>query len=319
MSTPLFELAILARATWNLHSLNNEGTVGNVSEPRTVVLADGRKSDAISGEMLKHVHAQNLWLITDDKSVFCESCRVLQPQRADKSNRLDAIAKKTKKDAAQILDAAIESCVMCDLHGFLRTAEAIPRSSTVEFGWAVALPDQFHRDHHIHARHVVEGRGVERTTESKEEEGGGASAQMVYHRPTRSGRYALVSVFQPWRIGLNEIIYRYAQVDRPSRFRSGIEAYKASFARTDGAMTSTRLPHAQSIEGLIVTSSRNFPVPTPSPLNDSYNTDVAEAQKALAGVESFPFDSLPKLLGILDNLAKRDPFTLMLSDNGKRD
>jgi CRISPR/Cas system-associated endonuclease Cas1 len=51
MSTPIFEIAILARAIWNLHSLNNEGTVGNVSEPRTVVLADGRKSDAAFDEL----------------------------------------------------------------------------------------------------------------------------------------------------------------------------------------------------------------------------------------------------------------------------
>ncbi len=317
MSTPVFEIAILARAIWNLHSLNNEGTVGNVSEPRTAVLADGRKSDAVSGEMLKHIHAQNLWLTAPDKSIFCESCRVLQPQRADKSDHLDGIAKKAKNDAAQILDAALESCVMCDLHGFLRTAQAIPRPSTVEFGWAVALPDRFHRDHHIHARHVVEGRGVERSTGS-EEEAGGAAAQMVYHRPTRSGCYALVSVFQPWRIGLNEVIYRYAGVDRAARFKLGIEAYKASFARTDGAMTSTRLPHTEGIAGVVVASNRNFPVPTPSPLSESYTKEVADAEQALSGIESFPFDSPSKLFGILEDLAKRDPFTLQFPGDSKR-
>ncbi len=319
MSTPLFEIAILARVTWNLHSLNNEGTVGNVSEPRTVVLADGRKSDAVSGEMLKHIHAQNLWLTAPDKSIFCESCRILQPQRADKSSRLDDVAKKAKNDAARILDSALESCVMCDLHGFLRTAQAIPRHSTIEFGWAVALPDHFHRDHHIHARHVVEGRGVERNTGSEEDEAaGGAAGQMVYHRPTRSGCYALVSVFQPWRIGLNEVVYRYAEVDRTVRFRLGIEAYKASFARTDGAMTSTRLPHTEAIQGVVVVSTRNFPVPVPSPLSDSYREDVAAAQRALSGIESVPFDSLSQLLGVLDDLAKRDAFEMELFKDGKR-
>ncbi len=319
MSAPLFEIAILARATWNLHSLNNEGTVGNVSEPRTVVLADGRKSDAVSGEMLKHIHAQNLWLTALDKSIFCESCRVLQPQRADKSADLDDIAKKTKGDAARILDAALEGCAMCDLHGFLRTKPSIPRSSTIEFGWAVALPEHFHRDHHIHARHVVEGRGVERNSVSEDgEEAGGAAAQMVYHRPTRSGQYALVSVFQPWRIGLNEVVYRYAEVDRLVRFRIGIEAYKALFTRTDGAMTSTHLPHTEGIEGIVVISNSNFPAPAPSPLSESYREDVVAAQRVLTGIESVSFDSLPQLLGVLDEMAKREPFTLELPKEGRR-
>jgi CRISPR-associated protein Cst2 len=308
VSSPVFEIAILARAKWNLHSLNNEGTVGNVSEPRTVVLWDGTKSDAVSGEMLKHIHAGNVWLLATDKSIFCEPCRVLQPQRAEVNDNVGEAAKKSKNDAAKVLDVALGDCALCDLHGFLRTKPSIPRSSTIEFGWAVAVRDTYHRDHHIHARHVVEGRTVE---ESSEGESRGAAAQMVYHRPTRSGVYALVTVFQPWRIGLNEVNYRYvAGVEREGRYRLGLEAYKALFARTNGAMTSTRLPHVEEVEGVVVASTRNFPVPVPSPLNDGYRDAVTKLVAASEGLEARPFASLPEFYTAVNDLGSRTPFVL---------
>ena len=59
----IYEIAILGRIIWDLHSLNNEGTVGNVTEPRTLILADGRQTDGISGEMLKHIHAEYIWAL----------------------------------------------------------------------------------------------------------------------------------------------------------------------------------------------------------------------------------------------------------------
>jgi CRISPR-associated protein Cst2 len=51
----IYEIAILGRVTWNLHSLNNEGTVGNVTEPRNIRIIDPKTgdpvtTDGISGE-----------------------------------------------------------------------------------------------------------------------------------------------------------------------------------------------------------------------------------------------------------------------------
>lgn len=315
MSLPVFEIAILGRAVWNLHSLNNEGTVGNVSEPRTVVLADGSKSDGISGEMLKHIHAQNVWLVADEKSIFCGPCQTLQPQKADINRVVDEASKKAKKEerARTVLDTALKECALCDLHGFLRTNEAVPRSSTVEFGWAVAVRNGYYRDMHMHARHAVEGR-----TESQQE-AGEAAAQMIYHRPTRSGVYALVSVFQPWRIGLNEVSYEYVGgIDREARYRLGLAAYKATFARTDGAMTSTRLPHVEALEGVVLISDRNFPVPVTSPLQNDYREKLDELRQATPGLEIQRFDSLPQLYALLNELAKRPLFTLELGNSEKK-
>ncbi|MCI0621548.1 MAG: DevR family CRISPR-associated autoregulator [Acidobacteria bacterium] len=315
MNSPVFEIAILGRAIWNLHSLNNEGTVGNVSEPRTVILADGSKSDGISGEMLKHIHAQNVWLVADDKSVFCQPCQTLQPQKADVNETVNEASGKAKKDqrARVVLDAALKDCALCDLHGFLRTNEAVPRASTVEFGWAVAIRNGYHRDMHLHARHAVEGRT------DAQRGAGEAAAQMIYHRPTRSGTYAFVSVFQPWRIGLNEVNYEYVEgVDREARNKLAIEAYKATFARTDGAMTSTRLPHVEALEGVVLVSGRNFPVPVTSPLQDDYREKLEQLQKAMEGLELRRFDSLPELYTILSELVKRPLFTLQMGSSSKR-
>jgi CRISPR-associated protein Cst2 len=312
----IFEIAVLGRAVWNLHSLNNEGTVGNVSEPRTVVLADGSKSDGVSGEMLKHIHAQNVWLVAEDKSLFCESCKRLNPQKADKNP--DVLSVKAKKDeiAGKAMTTALSTCALCDLHGFLVQKPTIARSSTVEFGWAVAVRDGYYRDTHLHARHAVEGRGEPGEGEEATAE---VSAQMVYHRPTRSGTYALVTVFQPWRIGLNEVTYDYVEgVDRVARYNLGLNAYKASFARTDGAMTSTRLPHVEALEGVVLTSDRNFPVPVTSPLQVNYRDEVDAIVKTMTGLEARRFDSLSQLYNLFDDLAKRPLFTLKLGDSAKK-
>jgi CRISPR-associated protein Cst2 len=316
----IFEIGLLARATWNLHSLNNEGTIGNVTEPRTVVLATGEKTDGVSGEMLKHIHAYNVWLLQEDKSLFCNACQKFHPQKADMNT---LISRKNKPDEA--MKTAISSCILCDLHGFLVQRPSIGRPSAVEFGWALGIPDKTHRDIHIHARHSMVGRSREEVkTENEESEEtageerkGGAearqvTAQMIYHRPTRSGIYALVSVFQPWRIGLNEIDYNYVieESDRKLRYQLALNAYKASLMRVDGAMTSTRLPHIEGIEGAIVISEKNFPVPVVSPLDDAYIAQVEELVSKMTGFSVKKFTGLAQLSLLIDELLTEEIYKL---------
>ena len=144
----VFEVAILGRITWQLHSLNNEGTVGNVTEPRSLKIIDPETkkivtSDGISGEMLKHIHAEMVWRLEDDKNKFCDACRSLEPSRFDykvqkayeefrsRNNIRQALNESQKTQALQelldgltyeissIVERAVDSCEMCDLHGFL--------------------------------------------------------------------------------------------------------------------------------------------------------------------------------------------------------
>jgi len=312
----VFEIGFMMRVTWDLHSLNNEGTVGNVSEPRTVVLADGTKTDGISGEMLKHLHTYNVWLAEVQKSLFCPACQRLQPQKADLPEYRRTFS---GTDNVGAMTRAISNCILCDLHGFLMQTPAISRRSTVEFGWAVGLPE-VHREIHVHARHAVAGRmqreerdearrgREERRRRGEQVEAEEVAAQMVYHRPTRSGVYAVVSLFQPWRIGLNEVNYEYA-IDgdsRVRRYRLALEGYKNLLQRADGAMTSTRLPHTEGIEGIVTVSRRNAPAPVFSPLRDDYRQqlEALAANTNNGSLTLHQFSTIAEACRVLDELAE---------------
>ena len=304
----IFEVAIMARVTWDLHSLNNEGTVGNVTEPRTVVLANGQKTDGVSGEMLKHIHTYNIWLLRKDDIALCPACQRLQPQKADLPEYRDSNEFKGV-DNLEAMKRAINNCTLCDLHGFLMQRPAIARRSTVEFGWAIGIPE-VHRDIHIHARHSMEERGAPRGQAQEEERE--VAAQMVYHRPTRSGAYAVISVFQPWRIGLNEIDYGYAieAGERTRRYHLALKGYKAMFMRAEGAMTSTRLPHVEGIEGSVAISETNFPAPLISPLKDGYRSEVETLVHQNGGITLHSFSSIAEFCSIMDDLAEEEPFAM---------
>jgi len=315
----VFEIAIVGRVTWNLHSLNNEGTIGNVTEPRTVVLWDGTKTDGVSGEMMKHIHAFWTWLQARENNLrLCSACQSFQPQRADAASRDLPSGRGQEADAmAQVL----QRCVLCDLHGFLVQRPTIHRQSTVEFGWVVGVPEQIHRDLHIHARHAIgaQGMGQEETVsegevsgEEMEQARPEVTAQMLYHRPTRSGVYAFVTLFQAWRIGLNEVNYTYAlndENDRKKRYELALTAYEWTFKRPDGAMTTTRLPHIEGAEGLVLVAKTAVPVPLLSPIRDDYRQQLKDlAQKQ--GIEVYGFDDLAKLTEILTELRQLSPFRI---------
>jgi CRISPR-associated protein Cst2 len=324
-SAGVFEIAILARVTWDLHSLNNEGTIGNVTEPRTIVLWDGTKTDGVSGEMMKHIHASWTWLQAKTRSLsLCPACQSFQPQRADAAPQ-----GLNRNDNAQAMSTAITRCILCDLHGFLVQRPTIHRQSVVEFGWIVGVPGRFNRDIHVHARHAAAERGISAEAEVEEEEvseeqtqeqtAEGArrtevAAQMLYHRPTRSGVYALVTLFQPWRIGLNEVNYTYAlnSDERTRRYQLALTAYEWTLKRPDGAMTTTRFPHIGGIEGIVLISRQAVPVPMLSPLREDYR----EKLKTLAekqGIECREFNDLDELVNILSELQESVPFQMPFS------
>jgi CRISPR-associated protein Cst2 len=311
----IFEIAILARVKWDLHSLNNEGTIGNVTEPRTVVLWNGTKTDGVSGEMMKHIHASWTWLQAKTGNLsLCPACQSFQPQRADAAPQ-----ELNRNDNAQAMSTAITRCILCDLHGFLVQRPTIHRQSVVEFGWIVGVPGKFNRDIHVHARHAVAERGQEeeaseeQTQEQAAEREGRTevAAQMLYHRPTRSGVYALVTLFQPWRIGLNEVNYTYAldSNERTRRYQLALTAYEWTLKRPDGAMTTTRFPHIEGIEGIVLISRRAVPVPMLSPLREDYR----EKLKMLATGQGVPFrefNDLDELMGILSELQSDTPLRM---------
>lgn len=135
---------------------------------------------------------------------------------------------------------------------------------------------------------------------------------MLYDRPTRSGIYAVISLFQPWRIGFNEVTCKYSienARERKQRYGPAIDAYKAMFTRVEGAMTTTRLPHIMGCSGAIILSKRPMPVCVLSPLQENY----LEETKRIAQRENFEvqeFKSLSELLEKLNYLKKYFPYNM---------
>ena len=143
------------------------------------------------------------------------------------------------------------------------------------------------------------------------------TGQMVYHRPTRSGVYAIISVFQPWRIGLNNVDFNYDVDDdtqRKSRYQLALKAYQAMFLRTEGAMTTTRLPHIENFEGLIVVSKVNYPAPVISPLKDDYRQQIESIKTSIGdkNIEVKNFKSLAEYVQKIKELMDDDPYKLQI-------
>ena len=81
MTTQLYSLSISARATLDMHSLNNEGGEGNQIQTRMVNIIDQggqlQNVNAISGDMFKHIQAEHLFRIARENSALplCAGCR----------------------------------------------------------------------------------------------------------------------------------------------------------------------------------------------------------------------------------------------------
>ena len=50
--------------------------------------------------------------------------------------------------------------------------------------------------------------------------------------------------------------------------------------RLEGAMTTTRLPHFENIEGLLIKTKNAMPVPVMSPLSDGYVQQIEACRNA---------------------------------------
>ena len=120
-------------------------------------------TDGISGEMLKHIHSEIMWVL-DDKKYLCEACKVLHPER------FNYVVNKNKskfKSPEQVIEEAVKTCDICDIHGFMVEKPTVSRKSTVEFGWALGIPDVY-RDIHLHARHSTQTQAIEEVLEPGE-------------------------------------------------------------------------------------------------------------------------------------------------------
>jgi CRISPR-associated protein Cst2 len=296
MNTPIASLSIAARATLNMHSLNNEGGEGNQIQTRMVEIVDQngnlRSVNAISGDMLKHVLMEHFYQLARARGLaLCESCQRFNANRinADKG----FIAEAEKINDAQFISQMLGRCAIDDVAGILVTGgnRSIPRKSISEFGWVIGLPEKTRTESYLHVKYVAE-RGKEQRSEDAagQRESGTNLGQSLFHRPASSGIYALVCHLELARIGYNDISQTYA-IDEDERQRRAtllLESLLHTCIELNGAMRSAQLPHLVAFEGVITTSAGPLPAPLVSPLlggddNQAYQQQIESIVKALNG------------------------------------
>jgi CRISPR-associated protein Cst2 len=321
----LYSLSISARATLDLHSLNNEGGEGNQIQTRMVNVIDQhgelQNVNAISGDMFKHIQAEHLFNIAkgNESLPLCAGCREFN------ANRINADAEFFQRAAAmnevQLIDELLKTCVMDDIEGILITEgkRSLPRKSVVEFGWVVGVPDKVETDSYFHVKYAPKDRSKSEASRAAEAESGTNLGQAIFHRPASSGIYAAICHLELARIGFNDISQQYAidENQRAVRAKALLESMLYTFLQPNGAMRSSQSPHIVNVEGIVSISAGATPAPTVSPLKDDYRDQMDRLKNALnriapsAAVNTMPFDSLSDLTDIIaDILANTTPYVL---------
>jgi len=291
MTTQVYSLSICARATLDMHSLNNEGSEGTQIQTRMVdiVAADGRlyNVNAISGDMFKHIQAEHLYHIARNGSnlPLCAACQVFDANRISADQ--EYIAQIKGRSDAEAIDLMLQRCVLDDIEGNLITADrSTPRKSVVEFGWVVGVPEVTTTDSYFHVKYVTERGEAARAAAAEEEARKANLGQTPFNRPASSGIYAVVSHYEVSRIGFNDISRHYTldEEARQARYRALLESVFYTFVQPKGAMRAAQLPHIVAFEGAITYTTAVLPAPTVSPLNPAYREDIEQVAAALNGL-----------------------------------
>jgi CRISPR-associated protein Cst2 len=310
MTMNVASISISARATIDMHNLNNEGGEGNQIQTRMVdvIGADGRMHNvnAISGDMLKHIQAQHFFELARAQGLpLCAGCDHFDANRINADSAWIAEMPKGDRDA---LSALLQRCAMDDTAGILITAggRSLPRKSVVEFGWVVGIPALVKTESYFHVKYVTEREKEKVAADAAARDDKGSNlGQAIFHRPASSGVYAIVCHLELGRIGYNDISQQYVvdEEGRAQRAKALIQSVMHTFLELNGAMRTTQLPHLVALEGIVTRSSSGaVPAPMVSPLaggleGDAYREQVEHITTALNGkgepvVEPKRFDSL---------------------------
>jgi len=285
----VYSIALSARATLDMHSLNNEGGEGNQIQTRMVdiVAADGQlhNVNAISGDMFKHIQAEHLYHIARNGEglPLCVACQVFDANRI--SADMEYMAQIQGYSDAEAIDLMLNRCTLDDIEGNLLTGEgrSTPRKSVVEFGWVVGVPERTTTNSYFHVKYATERGGGAQEEAADEKARQSNLQQRIFHRPASSGVYAVVSYYEISRIGFNDISRRYAldNAARQARYRALLESMLYTFVQPKGAMRAAQLPHIVGFEGVLSYTTGVLPAPTISPLNPDYPQEIEQVAGAL--------------------------------------
>jgi CRISPR-associated protein Cst2 len=327
MTGSVYSISISARATLDMHSLNNEGGEGNQIQTRMVNIIDqeGRLQNvnAISGDMFKHIQAEHLFrALREGEGVpLCVGCRQFNANRINAD--AEFLARTASLSDADLVTELLWHCAMDDIEGILITENkrSVPRKSVIEFGWVVGVPGSVETDSYFHVKYATE-RGKEQRGQDREatQETGSNLGQAIFHRPASSGVYAAVCHLELARIGFNDITQTYAiEADqRRWRMEALLQSVLYTFMQPNGAMRSAQAPHLVDFSGVVSYSTSAVPAPTVSPLKDGYREEIralgGSLERVVPGaVKNEPFDSLSGFADVVNTLLQADPYTLRYS------
>jgi len=325
MTKKVASISISGEITLNLHSLNNEGGEGNQIMTRQLTIIDKKGKEhtvnGISGDMFKHIHAGHLVNYSiDNKLALSDYSKKLDPNRISSANILEMFPKVGKKESnsAEVIDAVIKTCTVCDTHGLLITdkvgenkgASNTPRKSVIEFAWTVGIPDKNNTETYVHTKLVADAGEKGSGTGSNE-------GQNIFHRPANHGAYAFVCNLDAYRIGFNDISRKYSieDTERAERYKAILQSLLSSFLNPKGAMTSTQKPHITDFKGVVSISHKLIPAPTISAINPEYQKEIEEISKNLNQIEADSielksFDGLGSLSKIIAELIADEPYKI---------
>ncbi|GAB5426311.1 MAG: DevR family CRISPR-associated autoregulator [Crocinitomicaceae bacterium] len=322
--TQLYSVSISARATLDMHSLNNEGGEGNQIQTRMVNIVDQEGDlhnvNAISGDMYKHIQAEHLFHIARQNGNLPLSTGA-EEFNANRINADSGFIERTKDMSdADTLNEMLRVCSVSDMEGILITEgkRSLPRKSVVEFGWIVGVPSKVETDSYFHVKYVNSDRSKSSDSRKEEDKSGANLGQSIFHRPASSGIYATVCHLELARIGFNDITQTYAisAEQRALRARALLESTLYTFLKPNGAMRSSQAPHLVNFEGVVSISTGATPAPTVSPLKDGYREQIGRITEALRQVapntvQVFTFNSLADFTDIMGDLMQNtEPYTI---------
>jgi len=306
MSKRVYSISINGRVGLNLHDLNNEKSEGNQLTTRNVTITDKAGNlatvNAVSGDMLKHIQASHLFKIVneDEHLPLCQGCKKFDANRITIDDDFDAFTKEAD-DKAEIVDKMLEMCTLDDTEGILVTNnnKNIGRDSTVEFGWLVAIPEEFNSENLFHVKY---------SDQVKSEGTGKNEGQNIFYRPVNSGQYAVVNNLEIARIGYNDISKEYvlSQEEIEARYKALLKSIMLTYYSPEGAMRNTQAPHMTSFEGVISISYTSVPAPTISALNKDYDQEISSITETLntigEDVELKEFGSMSEFCSIIKDI-----------------
>lgn len=315
-------ISICGEITLNLHSLNNEGGEGNqiMTRQLTIVDKNGKEQTVtgISGDMFKHIHAAHMLNYCVENNIsLSEYSKTLNPNRIAAAE-LTGEAGKESNCQADVINAIINKCAICDAHGVLITDKVgknesstnTPRKSLIEFAWTVGIPEKNNTETYVHTKLVVDAGSKGSATASNE-------GQNIFHRPANHGVYAFVCNIDTYRIGLNDINRKYSIDDneRTKRYKAVVQSLLSTILNPKGAMTSTQKPHITDFKGVVTVSNKLIPAPTISAINNNYVSEIKKIAENLNKIETGSiqieeFAGLGKLTEIFSELLKAKPYKI---------